>query len=59
MRRSSRAGFVLLEAVVSLAIISLVSLALLQARSQQIRGASPARELPTAPAFAGGMPWEQ
>jgi type II secretion system protein I len=52
MRRSSRAGFVLLEAVVALAVISLVSLALLQARSQQIRVASQARELLTAQALA-------
>ena len=52
MRRSSQAGFVLLEAVVALAVISLVSLALLQARSQQIRVASQARELLTAQALA-------
>ncbi len=52
MRTSSRAGFVLLEAVVSLAIISMVSLALLQARGQQIRVATQARELLTAQALA-------
>ncbi len=52
MRTSSRAGFVLLEAVVALAIISMVSLALLQARGQQIRVASQARELLTAQALA-------
>ncbi len=52
MKGSSRAGFVLLEAVVALAVISLVSLALLQARSQQIRVASQARELLTAQALA-------
>lgn len=52
MRTSSRAGFVLLEAVVALVIISLVSLALLQARGQQIRVATQARELLTAQALA-------
>ena len=52
MRTSSRAGFVLLEAVVALAIISMVSLALLQARGQQIRVAAQARELLTAQALA-------
>ena len=52
MRASTRVGFVLLEAVVTLAIISMVSLALLQARSQQIRVAAQARELLTAQALA-------
>ncbi len=52
MRTPNRAGFVLLEAVVALAIISLVSLALLQARAQQIRVAAQARELLTAQALA-------
>jgi len=52
MRTPNRAGFVLLEAVVALAIISMVSLALLQARGQQIRVASQARELLTAQALA-------
>jgi type II secretory pathway pseudopilin PulG len=52
MRRSSRAGFVLLEAVVALTIIGLVSIALLQARGQQIRVAAQARELLTAQALA-------
>ncbi len=52
MRASTRTGFVLLEAVVALAIISMVSLALLQARSQQIRVAAQARELLTAQALA-------
>ena len=52
MRTSSRTGFVLLEAVVALAIISLVSLSLLQARGQQIRVAAQARELLTAQALA-------
>ena len=52
MRGSTRTGFVLLEAVVALTIISMVSLALLQARSQQIRVAAQARELLTAQALA-------
>ncbi len=52
MRTSNGAGFVLLEAVVALAIISMVSLSLLQARGQQIRVAAQARELLTAQALA-------
>ncbi len=52
MRTSNRAGFVLLEAIVALAIISLISLGLLQARGQQIRVATQARELLTAQALA-------
>ena len=52
MRTPNRAGFVLLEAVVALVIISLVSLGLLQARAQQIRVAAQARELLTAQALA-------
>ena len=46
------AGFVLLEAVVALAILGVASIALLQVRAQQIRVASQARELLTAQALA-------
>ena len=50
--RKAAAGFVLLEAVVALAILGVASIALLQVRSQQIRVASQARELLTAQALA-------
>jgi len=50
--RKAVAGFVLLEAVVALAILGVASIALLQVRSQQIRVASQARELLTAQALA-------
>jgi len=46
------AGFVLLEAVVALAILGVASIVLLQVRSQQIRVATQARELLTAQALA-------
>jgi len=49
MRRN---GFVLLEAVVALAILGVASIVLLQVRSQQIRVAVQARELLTAQALA-------
>lgn len=52
MTRSTRAGFVLLEAVVALAILGVASIVLLQVRSQQIRVAVQARELLTAQALA-------
>ena len=45
-------GFVLLEAVVALAILGVASIVLLQVRSQQIRVAVQARELLTAQALA-------
>ncbi len=45
-------GFVLLEAVVALAILGVASIVLLQVRSQQIRVATQARELLTAQALA-------
>ena len=45
-------GFVLLEAVIALAILSLASIALLQVRGQQIRVATQATELLTAQALA-------
>jgi type II secretory pathway pseudopilin PulG len=52
-RRSlAGAGFVLLEAVVALAILGVASIVLLQVRSQQIRVATQARELLTAQALA-------
>lgn len=51
-RDASRRGFVLLEAVVALAIIGLVALGFLQVRSQQIRVTGQARELLTAQALA-------
>jgi hypothetical protein len=47
-----RDGFVLLEAVVALAILGVASIVLLQLRSQQIRVATQARELLTAQALA-------
>ena len=52
MTRGARAGFVLLEAVVALAILGVASIVLLQVRSQQIRVAVQARELLTAQALA-------
>ena len=52
--RKATTGFVLLEAVVALAILGVASIALLQVRSQQIRVASQARELLTAQALAEG-----
>ena len=52
MTRGTRAGFVLLEAVVALAILGVASIVLLQVRSQQIRVAIQARELLTAQALA-------
>ena len=51
MTRSSR-GFVLLEAVVALAILGVASIVLLQVRAQQIRVATQARELLSAQALA-------
>ncbi len=45
-------GFVLLEAVVALAILGVASIVLLQVRAQQIRVASQAHELLTAQALA-------
>jgi hypothetical protein len=48
----SRRGFVLLEAVVALAILGVASIVLLQVRAQQMRVASQARELLTAQALA-------
>lgn len=45
-------GFVLLEAVVALAILGVASIVLLQVRSQQIRVATQARELLTEQALA-------
>lgn len=45
-------GFVLLEAVVAMAILGVASIVLLQVRSQQIRVATQARELLTAQALA-------
>ena len=47
-----RSGFVLLEAVVALAILGMASIVLLQVRAQQIRVATQARELLTAQALA-------
>jgi hypothetical protein len=47
-----RRGFVLLEAVVALAILGVASIVLLQVRAQQIRVATQARELLTAQALA-------
>ena len=47
-----RGGFVLLEAVVALAILGVASIVLLQVRAQQIRVATQARELLTAQALA-------
>lgn len=52
MRRPGAAGFVLLEAVVALAILGVSSIVLLQVRAQQIRVATQARELLTAQALA-------
>jgi uncharacterized membrane protein YgcG len=52
MRPTPRNGFVLLEAVVALAILGVASIVLLQVRSQQIRVATQARELLTAQALA-------
>ncbi len=47
-----RGGFVLLEAVVALAILGVASIVLLQVRAQQIHVATQARELLTAQALA-------
>ena len=47
-----RGGFVLLEAVVALAILGMASIVLLQVRAQQIRVATQAHELLTAQALA-------
>jgi type II secretory pathway pseudopilin PulG len=52
MVTTSRRGFVLLEAVVALAILGVASIVLLQVRAQQMRVASQARELLTAQALA-------
>jgi hypothetical protein len=52
MTKRSREGFVLLEAVVALAILGVASIVLLQVRAQQIRVATQARELLTAQALA-------
>lgn len=52
MARRRRGGFVLLEAVVALAILGMASIVLLQVRAQQIRVATQARELLTAQALA-------
>lgn len=52
MVTAPRRGFVLLEAVVALAILGVASIVLLQVRAQQIRVATQARELLTAQALA-------
>ena len=52
MMLQRRNGFVLLEAVVALAILGMASIVLLQVRAQQIRVAVQARELLTAQALA-------
>jgi type II secretory pathway pseudopilin PulG len=52
MLTTPRRGFVLLEAVVALAILGVASIVLLQVRAQQMRVASQARELLTAQALA-------
>jgi type II secretory pathway pseudopilin PulG len=52
MGTAPRRGFVLLEAVVALAILGVASIVLLQVRAQQIRVATQARELLTAQALA-------
>jgi len=52
MTSMPRSGFVLLEAVVALAILGVASIVLLQVRAQQIRVASQAQELLTAQALA-------
>jgi type II secretory pathway pseudopilin PulG len=52
MGTASRRGFVLLEAVVALAILGVASIVLLQVRAQQIQVATQARELLTAQALA-------
>jgi hypothetical protein len=52
MTTGRRSGFVLLEAVVALAILGVASIVLLQVRAQQIRVATQARELLTAQALA-------
>jgi hypothetical protein len=52
MIRNRSNGFVLLEAVVALAILGVASIVLLQVRAQQIRVATQARELLTAQALA-------
>ena len=52
MVHPGRRGFVLLEAVVALAILGVASIVLLQVRAQQIRVATQARELLTAQALA-------
>lgn len=52
MTSMRRSGFVLLEAVVALAILGVASIVLLQVRAQQIRVANQARELLTAQALA-------
>ena len=52
MMSANRRGFVLLEAVVALAILGVASIVLLQVRAQQIRVAAQAHELLTAQALA-------
>ncbi len=52
MKPGNRRGFVLLEAVVALAILGVASIVLLQVRAQQIRVAAQAHELLTAQALA-------
>jgi len=52
MMHGRRSGFVLLEAVVALAILGVASIVLLQVRAQQIRVATQAHELLTAQALA-------
>lgn len=52
MMLQHRNGFVLLEAVVAMAILGVASIVLLQVRAQQIRVAVQARELLTAQALA-------
>lgn len=52
MTAPKEGGFVLLEAVVALAILGVASIVLLQVRAQQIRVATQARELLTAQALA-------
>jgi hypothetical protein len=52
MKRRVCQGFVLLEAVVALAILGVASIVLLQVRAQQISVAIQARELLTAQALA-------
>jgi type II secretory pathway pseudopilin PulG len=52
MRRTARSGFVLLEAVVALAIIGLVAIALLAALGAQVRAADKASVLLAARSLA-------